>query len=988
MATGGMAVDPTAGGRMASGRFAAAEDTRHPGDARTGAPASRDASLPPPGGAEAEWAREWKKIDMLAKAWLDGGRDRGLLLRGAKLSHARRWLAGSRGKAPEPRPEHRRFILASVRAAQLRLARNVVLGGVALGVIGAVVVSIRKDVQDDGPEPRDPTEVGHRGRSTPTDPPPPGPDPEALRVQADLAAEHAAALLESDPTLATLVAMNALDHISTRERGSRPEQVLRDGLSRLEGVPLLGHERAVTQVAFSPDGRWAISGSDDLTARVWDLESRGLIKPFVLRGHVGPLRGLAVTPDSRFLFTAASDGSIFRWNLAHEQPNATSELVPGHDYEVTALELSGDGRWLASGSVDGAVRLWDATQPTQSPKLVRAHEAAVRALDFSRDGTVLASAGDDSVAHLFRIEASGFGRRVRLEGHEAGVRAVAISPDGRWIVTGSDDGTGRLWEQTRRGGAPPHRVLAGHQGPVEHVAVTPDGTLALTAAKDDKIMVWNLEAADPEINAVTFNLHSGDITGLAVAGPRERGGAGTRVAASASADQTARTWNLDRREHEQASEEFKGLGAVMTSVAFSSDGAWLLTGAQNGALRLWDPKDHGSGGASRVARGHASAVLDVAVNAVGTRMATAGADGTARIWDIASAGWLKELAVLEGHQGRVRSVAIDKNGRFLATAGDDAVIRLWALDGANPAAGHLPLRGHKNVVNELTFTPDGNKLISISADRTARIWPMTQTAEKDVVVLPHRDELNSMAMSDDGRWLVTGSISQVHRWDLHADDVVASGRALDGKGRSKLHEIDILAVGIAPDGQWAASSSQDPTLVLWDLRQKGAAIRLRRHAEPVDTIAFSPDGRWLATGSRDTTIRLWDLATEHPDENSLELAGHQGRVASLRFTADGKRLISGGYDKIVRVWDLASGNPEVIARSALVLAGHDQLISAIDLSGDERMIASVSYDGSARIWPLEAEELIAIGCRRVGRNLTPDEWSKYFTDPYEPLCPS
>jgi WD40 repeat protein len=751
-------------------------------------------------------------------------------------------------------------------------------------------------------------------------------------------------------------------------------------LGRLPYDALRAHEGPVYDAAFSADGRWAVTAGADFTARLWDLRQAYRRKPQSLRQHTQTVRHVAITPDSTHLVTAGDDGKLFRWTLTENDPLTTAVEMPGHEAEVSAMALSADGSLLVSASVDGTVRL-HAMKDGGSVRL-NDHAGPVRDVGVDDKGTRVLTAGADATGMLYSVSGGRASRRVRLEGHEGELRAACVSPDGSWAITGSDDGTARLWEASRRAPGLTVRVLAGHEGAVTQAVVTHDSKLAITGGEDGKLFVWNLEAKQPELGATTFDLHDSEITDLRTIGPgADPEHPQPRYLLSASTDGTARTWNLETRERAQQSVQFD-VGSPVRAVAASEDGRYVLTGGDEGLVRLWDPREKGAAGACRVARSTAQAVLGLAVNAVGTRLAAAGDDGRVMLWDSITLGPVRSVAALAGHKGRVRAVAFSPNSEFIATGGDDGIVRLWKATAADPGAGHLDLKGHSKVVNGLIFAPDGKHLISISADRTARVWKMaSRDPSKAVTVLPHRDEVNSMALSADGRWLLTGTISRLRLWDLEAKDVAKAG-----KGLKHPHDKDIDVVAIGPKGNFGLSASVDATTVLWRL-DKGKSERLRQHDQPVKAAAFSPDGRWLATGSEDTTIRLYDLRKAHPEEESQELTGHGKTVAVLRFSADSEVLVSGSNDATVRIWHLATGDGKAISASASLLEGHDGLVSDLRLAQDGRFIASGSYDGSARLWPMFPEELAEVGCRRVGRDLTPEEWKRWLPDRrYRAIC--
>ena len=128
-------------------------------------------------------------------------------------------------------------------------------------------------------------------------------------------------------------------------------------------------------MAFSPDGRWLATGSDDKTARLWDLKADDPAKPppASSRGHEGSVTALAFSPDGRWLATGSDDKTARLWDLKADDPETTARVLNGPRGLVLALAFSPDGRWLATASKDATARLW----PITVEELLKQAERAV-----------------------------------------------------------------------------------------------------------------------------------------------------------------------------------------------------------------------------------------------------------------------------------------------------------------------------------------------------------------------------------------------------------------------------------------------------------------------------------------------------------------------------------------------------------------------------------------------------------------------------------
>lgn len=363
---------------------------------------------------------------------------------------------------------------------------------------------------------------------------------------------------------------------------------------------LVGHAEAVKDAAFLCGGAQVVTSADDGTARVWDAASGAELRR--LTGHVGFVFSLAVTPDERTLLTTAGgDGSTCVWALADERP---PRLLRGHSRSIR-MALSGDGRSVLSGGIDGVAHLAD-RMSGETIWRVSLHRGAVESCALSPDGRLALTGGMDRVARLW--DAASGALIHELRGHTLMVQAAAFFDGGRRAITGSSDGTARVWD-TASGAC--LLTLAGHTTQIFGVAASPDDRLIATGSVDQTTRVWDardgrhLITLPTGASCVAFTPDgAGVITGgwsgwigrwrlsdsalereyaghtQSVWGVRCYGG---RLL-SASADGTARLWDLATG----AELRRVGGGSGMSSAELTPDGAQIVSGHADGSVRVWD----------------------------------------------------------------------------------------------------------------------------------------------------------------------------------------------------------------------------------------------------------------------------------------------------------------------------------------------------------------------------------------------------------------
>ncbi|HEY5064888.1 MAG TPA: TIR domain-containing protein [Xanthobacteraceae bacterium] len=284
-----------------------------------------------------------------------------------------------------------------------------------------------------------------------------------------------------------------------------------------------GHTAPVESIAFTPDGRRAVSGSDDKTVRLWDLAQAATVR--TLTGHASWVWSVAVAPDGRTALTGSDDRTVRLWDLAS---GVTIHLLTGHEDGVQCVAFVPSGKMAVSGGKDRTIRVWDLASGG-TIRTLTGHTDTVWAVAIAPDGRTVLSGSGDKTLRLWDLSSGDMIRS--FTGHAATVESVAYSPDGHTALSASDDETLRSWELASGSAI---RTFTGHTGDVNSVAIIPAGHTALSGGNDHTLRLWDLKSGEA---IRTFTGHTGDVNSVAVAPDG-------RTALSASTDETIKLWTL------------------------------------------------------------------------------------------------------------------------------------------------------------------------------------------------------------------------------------------------------------------------------------------------------------------------------------------------------------------------------------------------------------------------------------------------------------
>ncbi len=639
------------------------------------------------------------------------------------------------------------------------------------------------------------------------------------------------------------------------------------------GIPK-GHLAEVYTPDFSSDGKYMVTPSADKTAKVWELFTGRLL--FSLEGHTKQVSFAKFTKDNRNIVTAG-DNRVIIWDgktgkekfqLVHgEIPKIDFNKLAGqtiYSSSISALALTPDGKFLASGAADSSVIIWEIASGKKIHVLK--HSGKLKSVIITAGGENLISLTENYLVSYWNIKTGQFLKQLIPVAKNTG--RVYLSPDEKKLLTLTDtDASAYVWELAS--GKMLHHFSK--EDRLMSVGWSPGGKKIIGSSKNQSF-VW-----DAATGRMEYQLpgHTGWVYN-ALFSPSEK------FIATSGRDLTIKLWNPVNKKILHSLEGHEGM---INTLSFSPDGKKLISTSDDRTIKIWD-----------LVTGRMVLQLRGAINeAFFGKMSddkhyflTASADNSCTVWDLRSA---QRIHSLKGHTSWIYFADFSKDKKQVVTAATDNTARVWKLE-----TGELiqVLNGHTDIVNHASFNNDATRIVTASEDKTALVWDVT--SGRKIHVLHHDQQVKTATFSPDGKYILTTSFDRTAKiWNTESGELV---KALYG------HQSLVRSGEYSGDGKYIVTVSGDETAIIWNGINGSYINTLRGHTGFVYKALFSADSRFVYTASLDSTIKIWEVSSG----SLLQTIPLNGASVKSFYSINGQTVLLTSKDAIFHLSDSATNN--------------------------------------------------------------------------------
>jgi WD40 repeat protein len=597
-------------------------------------------------------------------------------------------------------------------------------------------------------------------------------------------------------------------------------------------VPI-GHTNAIKSIAFSKDGKFIVTGSEDKTVKVWDVNTGSLLQNFAIAKD--RILSVDFNPNSKTIIACSEDGFLYEWDIY------SGELL---NTIVNKGEMMG-------------------------------------ACTFSPNGQTIAISYGYHFKDFYEIVLYNCVTKkitAQFKAHKEKIHKLIFSPDGKQITSSSYDQMIRVWDAVTSKMISEKDVSTPKDLFIKSIQYNKDGTQLLVCNVDSKLSLYNSQTLK-----LLQTIANDTIKFSTASYSRD----GKKVVAAGASGQfyilDAATWNVEKYfRTEDPNEQFTSMDILQ----FNNSDTRIL--AISGIVGLGKVYDVASCKVIYKLHGNSSSVFSAKFSYPTVFFVAAYNDQSAKIWSLYNG---RLIGSLRGHTSLMGSVSFSKDAKYVVTSSWDKTARIWDwakiktiktfnlpnLGGENvelsadnkkllacmfmdssanvydASSGALlySLRGNDHI-KYATFSPDAKTIATACSDGTISLW----NADNGLLLKTftgHDKIVTCVKFSWNNKFLASSSIDSTAKfWNLATGTCMATL-----KGHADL--VNYVDMGTMP--KYLVTASDDKTAKVWDAIEKRCLFTLEGHTDKVTCAEYDKTGEYIITTSADNTCKLWNAKT-------------------------------------------------------------------------------------------------------------------------------
>jgi WD40 repeat protein len=536
---------------------------------------------------------------------------------------------------------------------------------------------------------------------------------------------------------------------------------------------------------------------ENLGNQLMRLDSSALVEPRdlldltinkILYEHSNCVRVVAFSQDNKWLASGSDDRTVFLYNLIKQTEN---KILEGHTSYILSIAFSNDSKWLVSSGEDGKVHLWNLISPKNNRTIVD-HVGSVLCVTFSADNKWLASGGSDTIIRLWNIKDKD--NKQYLNGHSGSILTLSFSSDIKWLASSSVDSTIRLWDLKNFQN---NKILNGHCKSVLSINFSTDSYWLASGSMDNTLRLWCISSC-----------------------------------------KNSKIINSDNNVY---------------NVLFSSNNCWLVY-CSGDKLYLYFLEDSTK---NQILEGHNNYISSIAVSQDNLWLASASKDSTIKLWDLTNP---INNYTLKGHNLSVNSIFFSQNGRWLVSGGADNTVRLWELNLYKVTGEALATYKSNNSQNNLISNLDKNSEASYDIVQSP-IKRIISSSIKDSSTLAFKDDSQSCPIFEEigDKLEMSISIGAQH----------STGRSLEYPlDSSNSQSSPMLTSGKNSESSWGIIDSSTKRAGSFKAKHRLSSITEQKLSSDLENMSINEDEKQNIERLAETSTALF-FSSVHVTEDKL-----------------------------------------------------------------------------------------------------------------------